>query len=88
MANVGLITIAYGLRAKQDVINVEWLFYTLAISPDGTKFVSGTTKNYIRITDLTDDGKLRIKNPRFIDLDAEKFNKYKVYDGDILIARS
>ncbi|MEJ5166437.1 MAG: restriction endonuclease subunit S, partial [Thermoanaerobaculia bacterium] len=43
---------------------------------------------YIRITDITDEGKLKIEDLRFIDLDKEIFEKYKVFENDILIARS
>jgi type I restriction enzyme S subunit len=35
---------AHVLRAKRDMIDVDWLYFTLAIRPDIIEFVSGTTR--------------------------------------------
>lgn len=43
---------------------------------------------YIRITDIDDNGRVKKEDLRFIDLDKQTFKKYKVSEGDILIARS
>ena len=43
---------------------------------------------YIRITDITDNGKIKTGDLRFIELEKETFEKYRVCNGDILIARS
>jgi type I restriction enzyme S subunit len=43
---------------------------------------------YIRITDLTESGELKNDSPKFVDLNGGDFNKYKLEDGDFLIARS
>ena len=43
---------------------------------------------YIRISDITDDGTLKSDDPRFLDLDTSQFEKYKLEENDILIARS
>jgi type I restriction enzyme S subunit len=43
---------------------------------------------YIRITDITDEGKLKSEDPRYIDLDEKEFNKYKLEKEDFLIART
>jgi type I restriction enzyme S subunit len=43
---------------------------------------------YLRITDITDSGKIKTENLKYIELDDKSFEKYKVFNGDILIARS
>jgi len=43
---------------------------------------------YIRISDIADDGTLKNDDPRFLDLNEEEFQKYKLEENDILIARS
>ena len=43
---------------------------------------------YLRISDITDQGILKNNDPRFLDLNEQEFNKYRLYEGDILIARS
>ncbi|HEC67205.1 MAG TPA: hypothetical protein ENI35_00045 [Candidatus Desulfofervidus auxilii] len=43
---------------------------------------------YLRISDITDQGNLKNNDPRFLDLNEQEFNKYRLYEGDILIARS
>ena len=43
---------------------------------------------YLRILDITDQGNLKNNDPRFLDLNEQEFNKYRLYKGDILIARS
>jgi len=43
---------------------------------------------YIRISDIKDNGELKNDDPRFLDLDEKEFEKYKLEEGDILIARS
>jgi len=43
---------------------------------------------YLRISDITDQGNLKNNDPRFLDLNEQEFNKYRLYKGDILIARS
>jgi type I restriction enzyme S subunit len=35
---------AHVLRARRELINVDWLYFTLAIRPDVIQFVSGTTR--------------------------------------------
>lgn len=51
-----------------------------AYTPDGT--VS------LRTTDMGDDGLFEFKDPPRIPLDAKQLEKYRLVDGDILIARS
>jgi type I restriction enzyme S subunit len=43
---------------------------------------------YIRISDVNDHGELKDDDPRFLDLTSEEYEKYKVEENDILIARS
>ncbi len=43
---------------------------------------------YIRISDVTDYGELKNDDQRFVDLEPEEYEKYKLEEGDILIARS
>jgi type I restriction enzyme, S subunit len=43
---------------------------------------------YIRITDITEEGRLKRDNFRYVNLNETDFNKYKLENGDFLIARS
>jgi type I restriction enzyme S subunit len=43
---------------------------------------------YIRISDVNDHGELKDDDPRFLDLTSEEYEKYKLEENDILIARS
>jgi len=43
---------------------------------------------YIRISDITDHGELKNDDPRFLDLSPEEYEKYKLEENEILIARS
>ncbi|MFH8119679.1 MAG: restriction endonuclease subunit S [Candidatus Aenigmatarchaeota archaeon] len=43
---------------------------------------------YIRISDIREDGSLKIDNLRYVKIDKETFKKYELKENDILIARS
>ncbi|MEW6455880.1 MAG: restriction endonuclease subunit S [Acidobacteriota bacterium] len=43
---------------------------------------------YLRITDITEEGKIKGQDLKYIESDKKTFEKYKVSAGDILIARS
>jgi type I restriction enzyme S subunit len=43
---------------------------------------------YIRISDISDDGTLKEDDSRFLDLSKNEFEKYKLEENDVLIARS
>jgi len=43
---------------------------------------------YIRISDITDFGKLKFTDQKFVDIDKETFDNYRLEEDDVLIARS
>lgn len=43
---------------------------------------------YLRISDITDFGRLKLTDLRFVDVDESTFKKYELKEGDVLIARS
>lgn len=43
---------------------------------------------YLRISDITDEGELKVEDLHYIDVNFAKVSKYKLHENDFLIARS
>lgn len=43
---------------------------------------------YLRITDIDDTGHVSFEHPKFVDIPKVEFQKYRLLEGDVLIARS